>query len=131
MTRPKHKTASEGLATLIGQTITKIEGLENGSEKVSFITPSDTVTLEYFPDCCASCPLDDFDGDPNDLLGSPILLAEEVSNDAPAPEYADSYTWTFYKFATVKGYVTLKFLGQSNGYYSETVTVVVNGESCY
>jgi hypothetical protein len=84
-------------------------------------------------DCCESVDVDDVVGDIADLVGSPLLVAEEVSSDdAPAPpgEYVESCTWTFYRFATVKGTVTVKWLGESNGYYSESVdwTYTENGK---
>jgi hypothetical protein len=57
------------------------------------------------------------------LVGARLEMAEAVSNstDGPKEGYADSYTWTFYKLATAKGYVTVRWYGESNGYYSEEV----------
>ncbi len=61
------------------------------------------------------------------MLNTPVLLAEEVSNLVEeevdkwdgALDYIDSRTWTFYKLRTIKGSMTIRWLGESNGYYGE------------
>lgn len=98
--------------------------MEQGSEEVVIKTAEGgRLFLRYEQDCCANCSIAQVDGDPEDLVGAPLLMCEEVSNDEPKKdEYDDSFTWTFVKFATTKGYVTLRWYGSSNGYYSEAPT---------
>lgn len=86
-------------------------------------------------DCCESVSIEDIVGDLEDLQGSPLLMVEEYSTRdstdtgamletfmilAEEPS-AESYTYTFYKFATIKGYVDVRWFGESNGYYSKNV----------
>lgn len=68
----------------------------------------------------------DVNGQLADLVGKPLLVVEEEVNPEgqgpPEREYVDSYTWTFYRLATEKGWVVIRWLGESNGYYSESVS---------
>lgn len=107
---------------LIGKTLASVEN--EGSEVVFTTDNGRKWKLYHEQDCCESVSVEDVIGDFADLVGSPLLMAEEVSNEeypGPLGKYDESYTWTFYKFATVKGYVTIRFYGTSNGYYSESV----------
>lgn len=113
---------------LKGTTIRAIIGMEKGSDEVRFeLTDDRVLCMSHFQDCCESVHLDDVVGDPMDLIDSPVLVAEDVTSSSDIPPrneddyYTDSCTWTFYRFQTIKGGVTLRWLGQSNGYYSESV----------
>lgn len=106
---------------LKGKTLVSLK--DDGNELVFKTTDGETYRMYHEQDCCESVVLEDVVGDLEDLVGSEILVAEEVEGESPADfEAYESYTWTFYKFATLKGYVDLRWLGQSNGYYSEGVS---------
>ncbi len=109
---------------LKGLTITSIDGLEDDSAEVIFTTSEGRrFEMSHSQDCCERVSIEDVCGDVNDLLNSPILLAEkETSDEDPVDvnkEYHDDlYCWTFYKLSTFKGDVTIRWYGESNGYYS-------------
>ncbi len=143
---------------LKGKIITEIKGAVGDSTMTFRTSDIETFQMHYYKDCCAHCSVEDICGDLKDLIGSPILLAEEVSNSDPegeilekrkaayekeksefVPSYSgdtfdpygpnpsndwkeESETWTFYKLSTIKGSVTIRWYGSSNGYYSESVT---------
>lgn len=79
-------------------------------------------SLYHDQDCCESVTIDDINGDLDDLLEAPILIADESSREATSDEAGESGTWTFYRLSTINGHLTIKWLGVSNGYYSESVT---------
>lgn len=118
------------LEHLVGKTIIKTKGLKNDDDFVIETECGLVFTFYHEQDCCESVYIEEIIGDLDDLIGIPVVMAEEVYNaetpDDTEKETYDSYTWTFYRIATQKGLVVLRFLGESNGYYSESVTVSVH-----
>lgn len=108
---------------LIGKTFDSVSYYQE-EEKIIFRNEDGSgYRFYHVQDCCESVCVEDIAGDLSDLAGSPILMAEEVSSCDFDPEAGyESATWTFYKFATIKGSVTIRWLGVSNGYYSESVS---------
>ena len=113
----------EKFEDLVGKVLVSVEN--KGDEMIFTLDNGEAYKLYHDQDCCESVGIEDVIGDLNDLVGSPILMAEEVTSDTNpegiTKEYQDSFTWTFYKLATIKGYVTIRWYGESNGYYSESV----------
>ncbi|UXS01658.1 DUF7448 domain-containing protein [Agrobacterium tumefaciens] len=112
------------LSALVGKTLAEVR---RSTDEIVFVTDTgETFKMYHEQDCCESVYIEDVEGDLEGLVGNPILIAEEVSNaDLPkANEYDESFTWTFYKLATIKGHVDIRWYGTSNGYYSESVDFV-------
>ena len=108
------------IENMIGKVFTSVT--QDGVEMV-FANETERFRFFHYQDCCESVNIDDIVGDLSDLEGEPLLIAEEVSGEAPVleDEYYDVVEWTFYKFATRKGYVDVRWFGESNGYYSTSV----------
>ena len=116
------------LNKLIGLTLSDIKVTnENNEDRIKF-TASTGEHFEMFHEqnCCESVMIEEIIGDLIDLIGNPMLIAESVSSSDPLPgaEVTESQTCTFYKFSTIKGSVTIRWYGESNGYYSEEVSFI-------
>lgn len=108
---------------LLGKTIVDIYGAFADSQVIAIITDDGTKYIMYHEqDCCETVAVEDICGDVNCLIGNPLLKAEEVTDEHDT-EWGHQ-TYTFYHLATVRGYVTIRWVGDSNGYYSESVDLV-------
>lgn len=98
-----------------------------GGDELVFRNGDGAFYFHHYQDCCERVRIEEIHGDLDDLRGAPLLQAEQsssIEHDGPG------ITWTFYKFATIRGSVTVRWCGESNGYYSEEVdmTWVPRGE---
>lgn len=98
-----------------------------GNTEIVMIEFESGSTLKFYheQDCCESVYLESVDNNIDNLQGSKLLGIEEVAQKGNEDDYG-SKTWTFYKIKTTAGYFTFRWLGESNGHYSETVSIEYN-----
>jgi hypothetical protein len=89
----------ERFEDLKGKVLTGIKNKDN--EEIIFMLDSgEKYYLHHWQNCCEDVRVDDVNGNLDDLVGSPILLADETSNEdinpegVEPPEHQDSFTWT-------------------------------------
>lgn len=124
-------SAVKAMSELQGEIVSKV--CKVGEDEFYIQTKSGKVLKVYHEqDCCEAVYIEDEDID--DVVGGYIHFVGFVEGDEPQREMWDSYTWSFFKMDTSKGSVWLRWLGESNGYYSESVDVnvgVIEGSEVY
>ena len=116
---------------LKGKTITSIDG-SNSDDSDTIITTSDgsSYTLTHIQDCCEHVRVYGTVGNIDDVLNEEVIAAEDTNPmdnpNAPDYKYYESATWSQFRIVTNKGSFEIWWLGESNGYYSETVSVIKN-----
>lgn len=112
--------------SLVGKTLVKIDVSIDEIEMLD--SDGYRYRMYHSQDCCESVTIEDICGDINLLLNSPITIAEEIDSQGVSAKEGTpsdySYTWTFYKLGTVKETVTIRWYGESNGFYSESVEFI-------
>ncbi len=124
-----HLLRNADISYLIGEVVIEAEIIRTNSKlgfsrdvSILYLKTDNYIAVFYYePDCCATCTIDDVSGDLNSLVGSKLTTARVSTNKSE--EEGDSNTWTYYHFATIKGYVDIKWFGESNGFYSEEVSM--------
>ena len=103
---------------LKGMTITAVVYKET-NESLLIHLNTHVLEMTHHQECCESVYLADVVGSFEDLIGYPLLEVSESIVDIATEDY--SSTASYYNFRTIKASVQLRWVGESNGYYSETV----------
>lgn len=83
----------------------------------------DNFRAYHMQDCCENVRVWDTLGDKSSIIGEIIISTDETHDDPLDVTYRayESYTWTIHTIRTRNGFFTIRWLGESNGYYSESV----------
>lgn len=119
---------NEALAALNGLTVAHFDIDDSNDEILITTTCGRQFRLWHEPDCCESVNIYDSIGDLYKLTGKRLTEVTETTtcDELPvgvSPKYIDeSFTWTEITFKTTDETVVSRWIGTSNGYYSESVS---------
>lgn len=115
-------SAAPGFGDLVGKRILGITGLREGSEEIQIHTDVGIYRLYHDSECSESVEVAQVDGDPADVIGQIVVVAEVRETDME-DSLMDCARWTFYTIRAVRGDLDFRWFGASNGYYSVDVNV--------
>ena len=108
---------------LEGKTIREIKGLEEYNLEVLFICEDGTeFKMHHYQDCCENVAIEEYIGNLENIIGYEVLSASKRTEDRSSELRFGTMLWTFYIIETRRGTLTIRWKGESNGYYSEEVT---------
>ena len=111
---------------LKGQIVKEITGLEKDNRQVFIRTNNGAYKLYHEQDCCEYVRVVKVIGNVNELIGEIIFAEEDAGANEPdwyKEYYDDSHTWTKYVLKTENASLEFWFLGESNGYYGENISI--------
>lgn len=111
---------------LVGETLKYVD--DCGDEILLTTESGKKYKIYHSQDCCESVSVLDTKGNWHDLIGKVIRVAEHDEESNPDKEeigvdYYDSATLTTLTFKTDENTVISRWIGESNGYYSESVDI--------
>jgi hypothetical protein len=107
--------------SLVGETLSFIDIDDDNNEILLTTESGRQIKIFHQQDCCESVFIDSTDGDWNELLGKVLI---EVTKDVVSDETeCETSTHTKLIFRVNDATVVSRWIGYSNGYYSEDVDI--------
>lgn len=116
--KPEEYGNSVNIEQIQGMTITAVV-YKKTNESLLIHLNTHVLEMIHHQDRCESVYLADVVGEFEDLIGYPLIEVSESTVDTGNDDM--SSTASYYNFKTVKASVQLRWVGESTGYYSETV----------
>jgi len=108
------------LSSLVGEILTNIDVSD---DTVMLTTKSGRqITLFHSQTCCESVRILSTDGEWRELIGKPLMIVEAEIDGSNETERG-SETETTFTFGVDGATVINRWIGESNGYYSELVRI--------
>jgi hypothetical protein len=122
------------ITALNGLVVKFIDVIDNADKDDKIVITTECgrkFVFTHYQDCCESVHIYDSKGDLHTLVGKKLESVEMSTLENEDPEdlvmsdedknWRDSFTWTNIIFRTDEDTIISRWIGESNGYYSESV----------
>lgn len=123
----------DSMDQLVGKTIRAVDlegGRYDGIQTVVIVCEDCAFETAHSQDCCEYVRVYDMIGDPKSLIGQKVTNCYFIESDKWPDDikqgtidemFVDSFTWTTQIIQTESTEVKIRWLGESNGWYSEGI----------